>query len=216
MSTYSSPPSLDHDDGSFMYRDEGNVVAFAGSKNYEGLVCMRMLHMHNMQSHVLSLLLPSFNKSDVGNLFVRPDFEGPGEDSKRAVLRNALGQRVTAVGVPLPEAFYFPACYRSLGQWTWGRELADISSNNTCILNATSSPYIFGGCNPAAPGADGRVPETSNNSFLTPGGALGISCGGRTLSLEEAQAVGYEVGSTAAATPDLDAVVSMIHQWLQY
>ena len=28
--------SLDHDDGSFMYKNSGNVVAFAGAKNYEG------------------------------------------------------------------------------------------------------------------------------------------------------------------------------------
>lgn len=147
---------------------------------------------------------------------MRPDFEGPGEGLGRVTLRNELGQRVSSVGVPLPESFYFPACYRSLGQWTWGRELADVSSNNTCILNATTSPYIFGGCDPAAPGSDGRVPETSNNTFLTPGGALGISCGGRTLTLEQAQAVGYERASTAGATPDLDAVVSMIHQWLQF
>jgi hypothetical protein len=165
-----------------------------------------------------------FNKSDISNLFLRPDFEGPGEQgsdepppaSWRDAPKNAYGQRTTASGVPLPEAFYFPACYRSLGQWAWGLELADVAFNNTCVLNATASPYIFGSCDPAAPGSNGEVPEASSNTFLTPGGALEIACGGRSLSLAQAQAAGYELGSTAAPTPSVDAAVSLIHEWLQF
>jgi hypothetical protein len=148
-----------------------------------------------------------------GDAFQKSDDVG---SSWRSSPRNAHGQRTTSLGVPLPEAFYFPACYRSLGQWTWGRALADRSIGNTCVLNSTSSPYIFGSCSPAAPGADGRVPETANTTFLTPGGALSIACGGHMLSLTEAQAVGYELGSMVEPTPGVSAAVALIHEWLHF
>ena len=167
-----------------------------------------------------------FNKTDASNLFVRPDFEGLGHlqvatnghtsQSWVDAPRNSFGQRTTGGGVPLPEAFYFPACYRSLGQWTWGHTLADSAFNNTCILNATTSPYIFGACNPASPESAGNVPLSSFNTFLTPGGALEIACGGRTLSLQEAQAVGFENGSSTGPTPGIAATVVLIHEWLLF
>ena len=136
--------------------------------------------------------------------------------SWRSSLRNAFGQRTTLSGIPLPEVFYFPACYRSLGQWAWGSALADSAVNNTCVLNATSSPYIFGTCNPDAPGVRGDVPETAENTFMTPDGALAIECGGKSLSLKEAQAVVYETESRSIPTPDVTAVVALIHAWLGF
>ena len=210
-----------------MYLNSGNVVAFAGAKNYEGCV----IKSAGCRSHawiVFMYIRCRFNKSDFGNLFIRPDFEGPGGfqsdtrsqtsriSSWRKFAHNSLGQRVTAAGVPLPEAFYFPACYRSVGQWAWGPAFADSAVNNSCILNATSSPYIFGTCNPAAPGKDGDVPETSSNSFFTPDGALKIKCGSDLLTLADAQSVGYEIGSTVATTQSVDAVVDLIHRWLGF
>ncbi len=218
--------SLDHDDGSFKYLNAGNVVAFAGAKNYEGCVLNSQIFALMQSSPHLTPRMnrySRFSKVDTGNLFLRPDFEGPGEEgvtsshgSWRASPRNAYGQRTTVSGVPLPEAFYFPACYRSLGQWSWGRALADSSVNNTCILNATISPYIFGSCIPSAPGEDGRVPETANSTFMTQNSTIGIECGGKTLSLLEAQAVGYEMGSIVTSTPSIEAVIVLVHSWLSF
>ena len=148
-----------------------------------------------------------FNKSAVGNLIVRPDF----------CPACAPGAHANAGpgGVPLPTSFYFNACARSLGQSRWGR-LGDTYSNNTCILEA-ESPYIFGTCNASAPGAAGDVPAASGNTFFTPGARVAIACGGKKLSLDEAQAAGYELGSRALdnALAPRD-VVAMIEQTLGY
>ena len=178
--------SADHDDGSNGWLDERNVLAWSGTKNWQG-----------------------FNKTAAGNLIVRPDYcpacapgahtnEGPG-------------------GMPLPTSFYFPACARSLGQARWGA-LRDTYEGNTCILGATASPYIFGTCNASAPGAAGDVPDARGNTFYTPGARLAIACGGRNLTLAEAQAVGYEAGSRVLDSAQLAPadVVAMIEALLGF
>jgi hypothetical protein len=194
---YSIHP-LDHDDGSFATVDTGNVLAFAGTKNFEG-----------------------FNKVSTGNLIVRPDFMVP--TSAAGGVASAAGggalaaNPVTPSGVPLPVAYYFPACARSVGQHAWGVALADVYENNTCIL-AQPSPFLFGECTPSAPGKDGLVPLTGNNTYRSPGGNLSISCGGKTLSLAEAQAAGYEVGSTATdgSTLSPSDIAALIRVWLSF
>ncbi len=178
---YYSIHSLDHDDGSYRMRDEGNVVAFAGMKNFEG-----------------------FNKLTVNNLFVRPDF-APGFQPTKT----------TPDGVPLPMAYYFPACARSEGQWTWGPELADVFSGNVCVLNATSDPYIFGSCNPNDV-QDGQIPLSSNNTIYSLGASYAVKCGSSTLSLAEAQAKGLDTGSVVKDAADMttDQLVQLIYQYL--
>jgi len=154
---------LDHDDGSNAWRDEGNVLAFAGVKNWQGL-----------------------NKTAAKNLIVRPDYCPACVPGAHA---NAAGN------IPLPASYYFPACVRSLGQARWGA-LRDSYVNNSCIL-AAASPYIFGTCNASSPNAAGDIPDAHDNEFITPGASVEILCGGKTLSLADAQAVGYELGSRA-------------------
>jgi len=150
-----------------------------------------------------------FNKTAANNLIVRPDYC----DACAAGGHANAG----AGGVPLPTSYYFPACARSLGQARWGRALRDTFEGNTCILGATTSPYIFGSCNASAPSDAGDVPATRSNSFYTPGGAVAIACGKETLTLAEAQAVGYELGSLAiGAAPSPDSVVSMIKSVLGF
>ena len=203
VNSYYAIHPLDHDDGSNGMVDVGNVLAFAGTKNFEG-----------------------FNKTSVGNLVVRPDFAsggGSGDAGAAAGGRwaphrrvNAQGQPVTPDGVPLPVGYYFPACARSVGQAAWGAALADVYANNTCLLNSTASPYLFGACDAAAPSSDGRVPLASGNTFLTPGGGYTLACGGKQLDLAQAQAAGYDVGSVArdgrAISPE--DVGAMILRWL--
>jgi hypothetical protein len=159
---------IDHDDGTNAWEDEGNVVAWAGVKNYLG-----------------------FNKTARGNLFVRPDYNGarsPGAHPGTA-----------AGGVPLPAGYYFPACLRSLGQFAWGPTLADLYTNNTCLLGNATDPYILGECDPRAPAASGAVPAAGGNTYLTRGGEVAIACGKATLSLAAAAAAGWEVGSAAGS-----------------
>jgi hypothetical protein len=192
LNSYYGIHSLDHDDGSRGTIDTGNVVVFAGVKNYEGC-----------------------NKTSRGNLIVRPDYQvatawGGG------VRPGATADAPADVApVPLPRPFYFPVCARSVGQWTWGPALADVYANNTCIL-AGPALYAFGQCDARAPASDGQVFLTSGNTFLTPNGTVAIGCGGATLTLSQAQAVGYEVGSVASDSNALTpaAVAAMIAAWL--
>ncbi len=166
--THTPFPRTHSDDGSNEWLDVGNVVAWAGVKNYLG-----------------------FNKSAVGNLFIRPDYN--------PALSPGMQPHTSPAGVPLPAAYYFPYCLRSLGQWEWGAALADSFLGNTCILGTTASPYLLGECNATAPTASGAVPLTGGNAFFTPNASLGIECGKAVLSLVQAQAAGWEGGSHAAA-----------------
>ena len=139
------------------------------------------------------------------NLIVRPDF----------LAAPPSVPSVTPDGVPLPAFYYFAACVRSVGQAAWGPALADVYENNTCILDAPSA-YIFGTCTPTAPNAAGDVPRTANNTFLVRGGAVEIACGGKSLSLAEAQAVGYDAGSVEVDSAGLApaVVVAMMREVL--
>jgi hypothetical protein len=202
INSYYGIHSLDHDDGSNAWVDNGNVIAFAGVKNYQG-----------------------FNKK-TSSMFVRPDFIDGGHPQPMEGVRYTSVQHTedggfairssTVAGVPLPVFYYFPACVRSLGQAAWGRALADMYTGNVCVLNSTS-PFIYGKCTPTAPGADGYVPLAANNTYYTAGGAWQMSCGGKSLSLAAAQAVGYEIGSTVQdSNLSSSAIAGMIRQFLGY
>jgi hypothetical protein len=171
VNTHFGIHSLDHDDGSNNFLDTRNVVAFAGMKNFLG-----------------------FAKQTNGNLFVRPDFVGERWTP-------SPGPHPGLAGVPLPKAYYFPYCARSLGQRVW-RNLSDTFENNTCIMNSSGTLYEFGSCNSKAPGSVGEIPQARGNTFFVPGGgttpnASSFKCGRDELTLVEAQALGYELGSAS-------------------
>lgn len=146
-----------------------------------------------------------FNRSWTSNLVIRPDF----------LSKPPSVPSTSPDGVPLPYFFYFPACVRSVGQAAWGEALADTHVNNTCIMNS-SSVYIFGRCNPAAPNEAGDIPRSFNNTFFVRDGKVDINCGGKTLSLSDAQDVGYEINSreldSSILTPE--SIVAMIQKVL--
>jgi hypothetical protein len=190
FSALDAPVPQDHDDGSNAFLDEGNVVAFAGVKNYLG-----------------------FNKTARGNLFVAPDFAGP------TPITRAASTAPPAAGPPLPFAYYFPYCARSLGQHAWGSALADTYANNTCLLvSPNSSAYLFGQCDPAQPASGGATPAASGNTLYAVGAQYGFECGGKRLSLAEAQAGGYDVGTVVRDSSALSpaAIAGMIRAWLNF
>ena len=144
-----------------------------------------------------------FNRTWRGNLVIRPDYLA------RASPTPPLPPPATPAGVPLPRFYYFPACVRSLGQASWGL-LGDASEGNTCIL-AQPVVNIFGTCNRSQPAASGAVPRAADNVYFVPGGAVDLACGGN-MSLAEAQAVGWELGSSEREAASLSpaAIVAMI------
>ena len=185
--------SLDHDDGSNSFTDTANVIAYAGMKNFLG-----------------------FDKNTTGNLFVRPDYAGTASDwLQRSRLRRSSGDTV-----PLPRAYYFPVCARSLGQAPWGAALADVFAENMCILNTSGSLYEYGSCDPVAPGSSGKIPTAFGNTVWVPGGAnqstAWFKCGSAKLTLPEAQRLRYELGSSSKDSTPLtpEAVVAMMRQTL--
>ena len=152
-----------------------------------------------------------FAKQTSGNLFIRPDIAGASWTPR--------GAKPGLQGVPLPRAYYFPYCARSVGQKQW-HALADTFTNNTCILNTSGSVYEFQSCDPAAPGASGELPRAHGNTFFVPGSQSNTSfkCGSTMLTIAAAQAVGYENGSTcknstAMAPTDIQ---EMIRAWLRF
>lgn len=206
VNTHYGIHSLDHDDGSNAFVDTGNVVAFAGMKNFLG-----------------------FAKQTINNLFVRPDFAGrawaPQGLSSSAWAGGTPGVAgstagaTASFGVPLPRAYYFPYCARSLGQESWGAALADVFVNNTCVLNTSGfGLYRFGTCNPASPGASGAIPHAAGNTFYVPGANASFVCGRATLTLAEAQAVGYDTASSTHDSRHLgpEDVAAMIHARLTF
>ena len=142
-------------------------------------------------------------------MIIRPDFGAP--DTTPPAVPGA-----TPSGVPLPRFYYFPACVRSVGQHPWGA-LADVYRNNTCFLGQTS-PYIFSTCSPTDPNKPGDVPRASANTFYAPHADIDIQCGHKTLSLSEAQAVGYDVDSTAMDSSGLSpsSVVALVMTLLRF
>ena len=89
-------------------------------------------------------------------------------------------------------------------------------------LPAALPPSQFGACNPKAPGKQGEVPLSSGNTFYVPmthpNASAHFQCGPTDLTVAEAQAVGYELGSTAkdslAISPD--AIAAMIRAKLGF
>lgn len=163
-----------------------------------------------------------FAKQTNNNLFVRPDFVGPKWQGQVDFVHP---DESALPGVPLPRAYYFPYCARSLGQKVW-RSLGDTFLNNTCVMNTSGTLYEFGNCNPEKPGQYGEIPQAAGNTFWVPGGGAGVKrdsnasfrCGAKELHLDEAQAVGYEEGSSSRNSLELSAagVDLMIRQFLDF
>jgi hypothetical protein len=72
----------------------------------------------------------------------------------------------------------------------WG----EVWANNTCIIG-NPNIYDFGSCTSTGSNA-GLIPLTANNAFFAPNEYIYIECGGTKWSLEEFQAMGYDVGSS--------------------
>lgn len=86
----------------------------------------------------------------------------------------------------------------------WG----EVYAENRCILAGREggSLYRFDKCDPDDLNA--TVDFTFNNSFYAPNGIVSVQCGnGAAWSLEEYQARGYDLGSTAGPPPPLATVL---------
>ena len=82
----------------------------------------------------------------------------------------------------------------------WG----EVWTNNTCVTSS-SDVYHYGVCDPSH--LKGLVPFTANNWFYTENGTVSIDCDGKK-TLQQYQALGYDIGSTVSKLPSNGEIVS--------
>jgi hypothetical protein len=182
VSQFASFFGIDHDDGSNAFVDEGNVIAWSGTKSYLG-----------------------FNKKTIGSLFIHAEASGHGPCTGKA------GELCPRAMPPssYSDASGWPFCMMSFGQAPWPADLRDAFVNNSCIT--ANKPYDFSSCNSSAPSTDGRMPLTAGNTFMLSPGAppFAFACGGQSWTLEEAQQRGLELGSSVVREPSTAATLTM-------
>ena len=84
-------------------------------------------------------------------------------------------------------------------------------TNSRCILMNATTPYSFGYCDPSN---TTNIPLHANNTIYTPAGQADFQCGDSHLTLQQWQALGVDVGTTDAKTPDVTQVVQWAAQIL--
>jgi hypothetical protein len=87
---------------------------------------------------------------------------------------------------------------------------------NTCVLYKSQAPYDIGNCSTT----NLFVPYLANNKIYTaPGTDVGFKCnvnGSRKfLSLEQWQALGLDLGTTAQTAPDIQTIIQWGREMLQ-
>jgi hypothetical protein len=134
-----------------------------------------------------------FDKKFVGNFYLYPDANMP----------------TAAAGAPLQAATGFsPFCYLANGVADFAAARQDSWVNETCIASSPGALYSTDSCDPSAPHA-GRIPVLANNTLFLDTGAYELKCGDATWTLAEANALGVDVGTTVAQTPDSAAVLAL-------
>ena len=99
-----------------------------------------------------------------------------------------------------------PYCVRNNGAGQ-----GEVWSNNTCVITS-SVVYSDSGCDPKH--LKGLVPFTANNHFYTANGTVSIPCGNTTLTLEDFQKLGYDIGSTVDKLPSNSDIITWGKQLL--
>lgn len=180
------------DDGSAYINATGNVLAWGGYKNYLG-----------------------HSKTSVNNVYIYPDaVRAPPPPETVAGAEGSL-RGVAQASAPAGMGGFFtkPFCAnsdgQSLGQSGWGEEWA----NNTCFIHS-SDVYEFGSCD--ATNWEQLVPLTKNNRFFTDDGTAQFKCGSSTMTLQQWQAMGEDVGSTVSGAATVEAIMQAAHDVLSW
>lgn len=195
LTNYHSVWPLDQDDGSSLYVQSGNVMAWGGFKNYLG-----------------------WGKRSVGNIYVYPDaVRAPPPPLRSAVAaaeRLGLGwydgstSETTGSGgdgAGVGGFFTKPYCANSDGQARGDSGFAELYANNTCFIHS-SDIYEFGSCDPSDP--FDLVPLPRDNLFHTDNSNVTIKCGGKEFSLAQWQALGMDLGSTVRGPANVSQIVA--------
>ena len=91
--------------------------------------------------------------------------------------------------------------FAALDDSGWG----EVWANNKCVIG-NPNIYLFTSCNDVLDD-HGLVPLTFNNEFFAPGEDIYIQCGDSKLTLEEYQALGFDVGSIVHDVVNVSKVI---------
>ena len=92
--------------------------------------------------------------------------------------------------------------YVTMDKSSWG----EVWANNKCVIG-NPNIYDFTSCNPEIDDRD-LVPLTYRNEFYAPNKDIYIQCGDKKLSLEEYQAMGFDVGSVVFDVIDTSTIIA--------
>ena len=106
------------------------------------------------------------------------------------------------------------ACVMSYGTQTLPHDLIDVWSSNTCITKDSGAFFAFNSCNARAP-LNGTIPLFWNNTYASDDGNWTMNCGKTSWTLDEAQALGVEIGSTVIPVPTDDTIIAAARDLLR-
>ena len=188
VNNYNSVWSLCHDDGSNGYIDSFNFLPWSGTKDYLG-----------------------FNKKSFNNYFLFSDYSPA---LVNGIITTPGVMRETAHGKPSLKHGW-NACSMAYGSQALPFELRDVWANNTCICSTGSKFFSFNSCDAASP-TDGGIPLFSSNTYASVDNTYSMTCGDKTWSLSEAQALGVDTGSSLVPVPTTAQIISAAHTLLQF
>lgn len=146
-------------------------------------------------------------KIATGNVYVYPDAPRiPPPPLAHKYYRSE--EAYTAAALHVESFFTEPYCANSDGQALGDSGWGDVWSNNTCVMYGASM-YNFGTCDAANPQPGLLIPTISGNRFYSAANSYQFSCGGKTLTLSQAQAVGVDIGSSVSAALPIQQIVTL-------
>lgn len=157
---------------------------------------------------MLSLYAQGFNKAQIGNLYIFPDFSPA---LLTACHRSA--RPASSIDRPGFGNGYGTCAVSSSGTSSFPVELRDTWYNNTCLQEKGVDLFAFGACQPQDPD-NGHIPVLANNTYATIDNTYVLRCGNMSWNLAAAQAAGIEIGSRLVEMPSPDLIVAAARRLL--
>ena len=170
--------------------DTFNFLPWSGTKNYLG-----------------------FNKTSIGNYFVYSDASplAVAQAAAASAGRSVRELRASPHGPPLENGWN--SCIMSYATQVMPMNLTDFWSNNTCTT-VKAAFFAINTCTPSAP-FNGELLRLSDNTWSSDAGNYSLRCGKTAWTLEQAQALGVDVGSTVVPSPATADIIAAGRALLQ-
>ena len=108
---------------------------------------------------------------------------------------------------------FSPYCYGSAGEAPFSGSIRDSFVNETCVVMSPGALYSFH-CDATAP-QNGYVPVLASNTIYIDAGAYVLNCGGNAWTLAQAQANGFDVGTTVLPSPSTADLLALVTAFVE-